>query len=141
MEKEVIIEVPTQAKPYAPYSLGCIVKKVGTLIFISGVVPNDAEGNIVCKGDIRGQTQQILKNLRAIVEAAGATFNDVIKLTSYVVADAMEDYLGTMEPTERVGSACIDYLSSFPTPSETLVGVACLANEGQLIEVEGIFGL
>jgi len=132
MEKETMLKVPTQAKPYAPYSYGCKVKKVGTFIFIAGVVPNDAEGNIVCQGDILGQTRQTVANLKATVEAAGATFNDVIKLTTYVVADSMKDYLGPV---------CGEYLSAFPNPAETLVGVACLANEGQLIEIEGIFGL
>ena len=133
MEKEVLLEVPSQAKPYAPYSYGCNVKKVGTFIFISGVVPNDSKGDIVCKGDILGQTRKTVENLRATVEAAGGSFNDVIKLTTYVVADAMKDYLST--------SACFEYLSSFPKPAESLVGVACLANDGQLIEIEGIFGL
>lgn len=132
MEKETI-KTPTLAKAYKPYSPGVKVKKVGTFIFISGVVPNDVDGSIVSKGDIEGQTRQVLKNLKATVEAAGATFNDVIKLTTYVVADAMPAYLTTR--------ACDEYLSSFPTPSETLVGVACLANEGQMIETEGIFGL
>ncbi|MFC1867922.1 RidA family protein [Thermodesulfobacteriota bacterium] len=133
MEKKVILEVPGQAKAYAPYSYGCKVKKVDTFIFIAGVVPNDSEGNIVSKGDIVGQTRKTVENLRATVEEAGATFNDVIKLTTFVVADAMKDYLST--------SACSEYLSSFPKPSESLVGVACLANEGQLIEIEGIFGI
>ena len=132
MEKETI-KTPTLAKPYAPYSPGCIVKKVGSFIFISGVVPNDVDGNIVCKGDIEGQTRQVLYNLRVTVEAAGATFNDVIKMTTYVTADAMKDYLSSR--------ACREYLTSFPTPCESLIGVACLANEGQMIEVEGIFGL
>ncbi len=132
MERETI-KTPTLAKAYAPYSPGCIVKKVGSLIFISGVVPNDIDGNIVCKGDIEGQTRQILHNLKVTVEAAGATFNDVIKLTTYVTADAMKAYLGS--------NACQEYLTSFPTPCESLIGVACLANEGQMIEVEGIFGL
>jgi enamine deaminase RidA (YjgF/YER057c/UK114 family) len=131
MEKETI-KTPTLAKAYAPYSPGVKVKKFGTLIFISGVVPNDVEGNIVFKGDIVGQTRQTLQNLKVTVEAAGVTFNDVIKLTTYVVADHMKDYLTT--------SACREYLSSFPTPAETLVGVGCLANEGQMIEIEGIFG-
>ncbi|HUT68693.1 MAG TPA: RidA family protein [Dehalococcoidales bacterium] len=132
MEKE-IIKTPTLARAYAPYSPGCIVKKFGSLIFISGVVPNDVDGNIVCKGDIAGQVRQVLHNLRVTVEAAGATFDDVIKLTTFVTANAMKDYVGS--------AACEEYLTSFPTPCESLVGVASLANEGQLIEVEGIFGI
>ena len=130
--KREIIKTPTLAKPYAPYSPGCIVKKFGSLIFISGVVPNDVDGNIVCKGDIAGQVRQVLQNLKVTVEAAGAALDDVIKLTSYVVASSMKDYLGPVAE---------EYLKSFPTPCETLIGVACLANEGQLVEVEGIFGI
>ncbi len=129
MEKE-IIETPTLAKPYAPYSPGVKVRKVGGLIFIAGVVPNDVDGSIVCKGDIVGQMRQVLHNLRVTLEAAGATFGDVIKLNTYVVADYMKEYIGTR--------ADFEYLSSFPTPADTLIGVACLANEEQLIEVEAL---
>ena len=132
MEKETI-KTPTLAKPYAPYSPGCILRKVGSFIFISGVVPNDVDGNIVCKGDIAGQTRQVLHNLKVTLEAAGATFNDVIKLNTYVVGNHMREYIGN--------KVDFDLLSSFPTPCDTLIGVACLANEGQMIEVEGIFGL
>jgi enamine deaminase RidA (YjgF/YER057c/UK114 family) len=131
VQKETI-KTPTLAKPYAPYSPGCIVKKFNSLVFVSGVVPNDVEGNIVCRGDIEGQVRQVLHNLKVTVESAGTTFDNVIKLTTYVIAEAMEDYLGS--------SACQEYLTSFPTPCESLIGVACLANDGQMIEVEGIFG-
>ena len=131
MEKATI-KTPTLAKPYAPYSPGCIVKKFGSLIFVSGVVPNDVDGTIVSQGDIEGQVRQVLHNLKVTVEAAGTTFDNVIKLTTYVTSEAMKDYLGSR--------ACQEYLTSFPSPCETLIGVACLANEGQMIEVEGIFG-
>jgi enamine deaminase RidA (YjgF/YER057c/UK114 family) len=129
MKKE-IIETPTLANPYAPYSPGVKVGEVGSFIFIAGVVPNDVDGSIVCKGDIRGQMQQVLKNLRVTLEAAGATFNNVIKVNTYVVADFMKEYIRN--------KVDFDYLQSFPTPIDTLIGVACLANEDQLIEVEAL---
>jgi enamine deaminase RidA (YjgF/YER057c/UK114 family) len=71
-------------------------------------------------------------NLKVTVEADGVTFDDVIKLTTYITADAMKDYVGS--------KACQEYFTAFPSPCESLIGVACLANEGQMIEVEGIFG-
>src|SRR4030067_2390721 len=117
MQRE-IIKTPTLAPAYAPYSPGVKVKKVGTFIFISGVVPNDVKGNIIFKGDIEGQTRQVLHNLKVTVEAAGATFDDVIKLTTFITADAMKDYVGA--------DACEEYLTSFPPPCESLIGVACL---------------
>ncbi|MFC1868660.1 RidA family protein [Thermodesulfobacteriota bacterium] len=125
-----IIETPTLAKAYAPYSPGVKVRDVGSFIFIAGVVPNDVDGNIICKGDIKGQMQQVLKNLKVTLEAAGATFDNVIKVNTYIVADYMKEYVGNKVDW--------DYLNSFPTPSDTLIGVACLANEDQLVEVEAL---
>ena len=58
MEKE-IVETPTLAPAYAPYAPGVKVKKAGSMIFISGVVPNDVKGNILYKGDIRKQMKQM----------------------------------------------------------------------------------
>ena len=94
------------------------------------MVPNDVDGRIVCKGDIKGQMKQVLHNLKVTLEAAGVTPDDVIKLTTYVVGNYMKEYIGN-----RVD---FDYLLSFPTPCDTLIGVACLANEGQIIEVEAL---
>ena len=57
---------------------------MGTFVFISGVVPNDVNGEIVFKGDIKKQMEQVLNNLKVTLEAAGATFKDVVVLTTYV---------------------------------------------------------
>ena len=127
VEKKTI-KSPELAKPYAPYSLGVRLRKVGSFIFVSGVVPNDVNGDIVCKGDIKGQVKQVLHNLKITLEAAGVTPNDVVKLNTYIVSTYMEEYVKN--------KVDFDYLLSFPTPCDTLVGVACLANEGQLVEVE-----
>lgn len=129
MEKE-IIRTPTLAKPYAPYSPGVKVKGVGSFIFISGVVPNDVDGSIVCKGDIRGQMKQVVHNLKMTLAAAGVTPDDVIKLNTSVVSEYMKEYIKS--------KVDFDYLLSFRTPCDTLIGVACLANEGQIIEVEAL---
>jgi enamine deaminase RidA (YjgF/YER057c/UK114 family) len=123
-----IIDTPKLAKPYAPYAPGIRVRKAGSEIYISGVVPNDVNGNIVCKGDIAGQMRQVLGNVKATLEAAGVSFKDVIKINTYVVGDYMREYV-----TKGLD---VEYLGSFPTPAVTLIGVACLPNEGQLIESE-----
>ena len=129
MEKE-IVETPTLAPAYAPYAPGVKVKKVGSMIFVSGVVPNDVKGNILYKGDIRKQMKQVQKNLKVTLEAAGATFNDVVKINTYVLGEYMKEYV-----TKGVD---IEYLGAFPTPAVTLVGVSSLANDDQLIESEVI---
>lgn len=123
-----IIETPKLAKPYAPYAPGIRVCKAGSEIFISGVVPNDVNGNIVCQRDIAGQMRQVRENVKATLEAAGVSFKDVVKINTYVVGDYMREYV--------TRGLDIEYLNSFPTPAVTLIGVACLANEGQLIESE-----
>ena len=127
-----VIKPRTVAKPGAPYANAIKVRGFGSLIFIAGVLPNDIDGNIVCKGDIVGQTRQVVKNLIATLEAAGANPGNVVKTTTYVVESAMVDFQKT--------SASIDCLSPFCTPTDTLVGVTRLAcsEEGQLIEVNAI---
>jgi len=123
-----IIETPKLAKPYAPYAPGIRVSKAGSEIFISGVVPNDVNGNIVCQGDIAGQMRKVRENVKATLEAAGVSFKDVVKINTYIVGTYMKEYV--------TRGLDIEYLNSFPTPAVTLIGVACLANEGQLIESE-----
>ena len=73
------------ATPVGPYShvaridLGSVA-----LLFISGQVGTDADGNLVGKGDAGAQAEQIHQNLRAILEANGGTLRDIVKLTAFV---------------------------------------------------------
>jgi enamine deaminase RidA (YjgF/YER057c/UK114 family) len=55
----------------------------GTIVFVAGQVALDKSGNVVGKDDFRAQVQQVFENLKAAIEAAGGTFDDVIKLNSY----------------------------------------------------------
>ena len=131
MEK-TIIETPEVARPVAPYSNAVRVKGAGNLIFVAGMAPVDVEGHIVCRGDIVGQTRQVVSNLIAMLAAAGVTPDSVVKTTTYVVDSAIREFLGT--------SACVDCLSPFASPVDTLIGVASMAGseQGQLIEVDAI---
>ena len=70
------------------------------------------------------------KNLKVTLEAAGATFNDVVKINTYVLGEYMKEYVAK--------GVDIEYLGAFPVPAVTLVGVSSLANDGQLIESEVI---
>jgi len=60
--------------------------RMGDLVVVSGQVPLDDEMNVVAPGDLAAQTQQVFENLRAGLAAAGARFEDVVKLNYYVVA-------------------------------------------------------
>ena len=57
----------------------------GRTLYISGQVSQDAQGQLVGKGDLLAQTEQVYKNLATALAGAGATFADVVKLTVFVV--------------------------------------------------------
>lgn len=80
MEKRIIY-TEKAPKPIGPYSQAVIA---GNLIFTAGQIPIDPKTNQVVQGDIKEQTRRVLENLRAILEAVGSTFDDVVKVTIYM---------------------------------------------------------
>ena len=103
----------------------------GRTVFVSGQVALDEKGSLVGKGDLRAQTKQAFENLKRGLTAAGARFEDIVKMTYYVVG-----YRPDQLPAIREGRA--EYLSRTNPPASTLVGVEALFQEGVLIEVEAI---
>jgi len=103
------------------------------LVFTAGQVSVDAQGTLVGAGDIAAQAEQCYLNVATALAEAGATFDDVAKLTVYVVdwsPDKMEPFVeGVARAAARLG---IDK----PLPPFTGIGVAALAGEGLLLEVE-----
>jgi len=102
--------------------------KYNDLIFISGQVPRDAQGNVVGRGDIRKQTEQTLKNVEAVLRAAGATMDDVLKVNVY-----MKDGSQFSEMNEV-------YRKFFKGrfPARATIQVALIAQEEILIEIEAV---
>ena len=100
-------------------------------IYISGQVAIDAAGASVGVGDLAVQTDQVMKNLGTALAAAGATFDDVVKITTFVV-----DYKPEHRPV--IGEARGRYLSKSNPPASTLVGVSALAGPDWLIEIEAV---
>jgi enamine deaminase RidA (YjgF/YER057c/UK114 family) len=100
-------------------------------VYISGQVAMDAEGKLVGEGDIGAQTEQVMRNLGAALAAAGASFADVVKITTYVV-----DYKPEMRTV--IGKARSPFFAGREPPASTLVGVSALAAPGWLIEIEAI---
>jgi 2-iminobutanoate/2-iminopropanoate deaminase len=97
----------------------------GTL-HMSGQVATDADGNVVGEG-IETQTRQAFENVGRILEDAGVGFEDVVKVTSYLV-DIHDDYDGY----KTVFAEFFDD----PLPCHTMLGVADLADEAFLVELE-----
>lgn len=99
-----------------------------TWLLVSGQVALDADGRLVGPGDLRAQTRQVFENLRAILEANDATFDDVVRITTYLTS--LDDLAGMREVRS-------EYLSSEP-PASTAVQVAALVVPEAMIEVEVI---
>ncbi|HXH22974.1 MAG TPA: RidA family protein [Dehalococcoidia bacterium] len=104
----------------------------GRNIYISGQVALNERGEVVGEGDLEAQLRQVYENLKTALAAAGATFADVVKQTTYVVNfDAARD-----RPV--IGRVRSQYLSAANPPASTLVGVQALANPALLVEVEAV---
>src|ERR1700688_5208800 len=59
----------------------------GTIVYLSGQVPSDASGKVVGEGDFEAQVEQIFRNLKLAVEAAGGVMADIVKLNTYLVPE------------------------------------------------------
>jgi enamine deaminase RidA (YjgF/YER057c/UK114 family) len=103
----------------------------GRTIFVSGQVSLDEKGNLVGSNDLRAQTKQVFENLNRTLAASGARFEDVVKVTYYVVGYRPEQLPAIREVRS-------EYLSRTHPPASTLVGVESLFMDGVLIEVEAI---
>ena len=81
MPSKQIICTEKSPLPKGPYSQAV---RFGNLLFVAGQVPVDAAGNPVGVGNIEEQTRQVLKNMQAILEAAGTGLDNVLKTTVYL---------------------------------------------------------
>ncbi|HJT60010.1 MAG TPA: RidA family protein, partial [Ktedonobacteraceae bacterium] len=86
--QKTIINPPELARPRG-FSHGVLVTG-GSLLFLAGQTGSDAEGNIVA-GDLVGQYEQVLSNLKTVVEAAGGSMQDITKINIFV--RDRDDYL------------------------------------------------
>lgn len=110
-----------------PYS-HCVVGEGSKLVFISGQVPQDANGQLVGRGDIAAQARQVLANIRAAVEVAGGTVGDINKITVFMVELDQAAYAAVAEARRTFFQG--EY------PASTLVQVKALASPDWLIEIE-----
>ncbi|RKG52543.1 RidA family protein [Corallococcus sp. CA054B] len=100
-------------------------------VHIAGQVAYDADGQLVARGDLAGQVAQAYRNVAIALAAAGATFDDVVRLTFYVVdwkRESMPDFLAGIEQVARE-------LRISPAPA-SLIGVSVLYEPGVLVEIE-----
>ncbi|WP_120005094.1 RidA family protein [Nesterenkonia muleiensis] len=119
-----------QPEAYAQVS----VAEGSKLVFISGQVARDADGSPVGGGDLAAQAEQAYTNVHSAVTAAGGSFEDIAKLTIYVVnwepAKMAQLGEGAMRAAQRLGFDLVRPI--------TLLGVSALGEPDLLIEVEAI---
>lgn len=116
---------PQGAKALSNYSPGM---KAGNLLFISGQVASGADGKIVGVGDAAKQAEQVFKNLSAVLEAAGASLQDVVKITCF---------LAGREHYAAYAAARAKHFPKEP-PASTTVIAAGLVGPEMLVEVEAV---
>jgi len=120
---------PTSWQEKFGFSQGWRVDDPSTLLFVSGQVAVDEQGQLVAAGDLEGQARATFENVGRVLEQAGMTFANVVQLGVYLtdIADlrtfarVRDEFVDTAEP-----------------PASTAVGVTGLAMPGMMIEVNAI---
>ena len=102
--------------------------KAGNTLYIAGQVAKDRDGNLVGKGDFEAQAHQAHENLKSIMEEAGGTLQNIVKLTTYLTHSS---YI------ESYRSVRSNYFPE-PCPPNTLLIIESLALPDFMIEVEAI---
>ena len=101
--------------------------RAGGLLFISGLVPVDAEGKLV-GDDVPEQTRQIFRNMELVLKAAGCGFEDVVKVTSFLL---------NVDDRPAINPVRMEFFGE-TRPASTLVEVSALAVPGALLEIEAV---
>ena len=118
---------PSGMAPPTGYSYA--IKKTGSPVFISGQVALDGAGKLVGENDVAAQVEQVFQNLRTVVQAAGGSLDDVVKITIYVT-DA------SYRPA--VTAARQRHFKEGQYPASTYLVVSALAVPQLLVEVEAV---
>jgi 2-iminobutanoate/2-iminopropanoate deaminase len=117
------IRVESLAEPMSHFTDAV---RAGGFLHVSGVIAVDGEGNLVGGDDVVAQTRQVLENMRAILEAGGCGFEDVVKVTIFLT-DVDDRPLINPLRQEAFGSA---------RPASTLVEVSRLVLPEAKVEIE-----
>jgi 2-iminobutanoate/2-iminopropanoate deaminase len=124
MMEKTIIHTDQAPQAIGPYSQAV---KFGNLIFLSGQIPLDPQTGQLIEGEIVAQTEQVLINLHAVLQAAASNLDRVLKTTIYLID--MNDFVAVNEVYGR-------FFKQLP-PARATVAVASLPR-GARIEIDAI---
>ena len=125
---------PKTLMPPAGYSHIAKVNS-GTIVYLAGQVSSGASGNLIGEGNFEAQVEQVFRNLKIAVEAAGGTMADIVKLNIYLVAEVDQ------ADVPKLRAIRDRYVNIEKPPASTLVVVSRLARPGWLVEIEAIAAL
>ena len=121
---------PPSLYPSEQYGFSQIVTATpGKMVFLSGQVAWDPQQELIGRDDLKAQAIHALRNVEKGLDAAGATLANVVSLRLYIV-----DYASQKAP--QITEALKAVFGEAPLPACTWIGVAALADEGFLIEIE-----
>jgi len=115
-------------RPSGHFSQATMIEARGRLVFISGMTSRRPDGSIAGIGDIEAQTRQVCENLKAAVEAAGGTMDDICRVDVYV---------RNMEHFDQIHKVRREYFD-VPAPASTMVEVSKMTSPDYLIEISAI---
>src|SRR5580704_9403790 len=119
---------PKLRQPSGHFSHATMVAARGRLVFISGMTARCADGSIAGIGDIEAQTRQVCENVKAAVEQAGGTMDDICRVDVYV---------RNMEHFDLIHKVRREYFKA-PAPASTMVEVTKMTSPDYLIEINAI---
>ena len=105
------------------------IVKGGVPVFIAGQVAQDAAGNVVGEGDIAAQVEQVFMNLRTVVNAAGGSMEDIVKITVFTT---------DLKNRPAIAAARTKYFRAGQMPASTFLVVSSLADARFLVEIEAV---
>jgi 2-iminobutanoate/2-iminopropanoate deaminase len=115
-------------QPSGHFSQATTIEARGKLVFVSGMTARRADGSIAGIGDISEQTRQVCENVKAAMEAAGGSLDDVVRVDVYV---------RNMEDFDKIHAVRREYFKP-PLPASTMVEVAKMTSPDYLIEISAI---
>jgi reactive intermediate/imine deaminase len=116
------------ARPSGVFSHATAIEAKGRLVFISGMTAKRPDGTMAGVGDIEAQTRQVCENLKAAVEAAGGTLDDICRV---------DVYIRNMEQFPGIHKVRAEYFRE-PLPASTMVEVTKMTSPDALIEISAI---
>ena len=116
------------AQPSGHFSHATMVAAEGRMVFISGMTSRRPDGSIAGIGDIEAQTRQVCENVKAAVEQAGGTMDDICRVDVYV---------RNMEQFDQIHKVRREYFKA-PAPASTMVEVCKMTSPDYLIEMSAI---